>query len=431
MFDAERCISCSRCIRFCSDVIGDPQLTFVQRGDRVTVATFPGKQLDTPYSMNVIDVCPVGALTNKDFRFKARSWDMSSTPGICSGCARGCNTNIWVRQNEILRLTPRENQEVNNFWMCDHGRLDSWREVGADTRVRQPLLRRDGALKPVTWDEAVASVVSELKSYPKQQVAVIGSAFDTCEDNFALQRFAREVLQTPWIDLLPHTVPGDQDHFLVREDKTPNTAGARLAGLAPQDSSHGLAAIIEGIERGAIKAVVITDHRAAEHGALLAALPKAAYVLAIVSNTSALTDRADAVLASSSFAEKGGTWVNFARQIQLLHPAVLTLERERWMGGYQLSRLDAFGTEFDRWGRSVRADARPTWKVAAHLARILGAKWKYEHTEDVFDDMTQKLPALHGATYESIGRWGLALDGAAPAHAYPYVYSDVHPSSGH
>jgi predicted molibdopterin-dependent oxidoreductase YjgC len=315
--------------------------------------------------------------------------------------------------------------------MCDAGRLESWREVGAETRVHQPMLRRDGALVPVTWDEAVASVVSELKSYPKQQTAVIASAFDTCEDNYALQRFAREVLQTSFLDVLPHTVPGDEDQFLIREDKTPNATGAALAGAVARDAAHGLAAIIEGIERGAIKAVVIADHRAAGHPALLAALSKAAYVLAIVSNTSPLTDHADAILAASTFAEKGGTWINFRKQIQLLNPAVLTLERERWMGGYQLSRLDTFGTEFDRWGRAPRADARPTWKVVAHLARILGAKWKYEHTEDVFDDLTQKLPAFRGATYERIGRGGLSLDGTAPAHAYPYVYSDVHPSSGH
>jgi NADH-quinone oxidoreductase subunit G len=430
MFDAERCISCSRCIRFCEDVAGDPQLTFVQRGDRVTVATFPGKQLDSPYSMNVIDVCPVGALTNTDFRFKARAWDMSKTPSICTGCARGCNTNVWVRQNEILRLTPRENQDVNQFWMCDAGRLESWRDVNADTRVRQPMLRRDGALVPVTWDEALASVVSDLKGYAKQQIAVVGSPFDTCEDAWVLQRFTREVLHTPYLDLLPHALPGDEDAFLLRADKTPNTAGARLAGLAPQDAAHGLDGIIAALEQGTVKAVIVTDHRAAAHAEFFRALAKAELVIAFVSNLSALTDRADAVLAASTFAEKGGTMVNFQSQMQLLNPAVLTMERERWMGGFQPSRLDTFGTEFDRWGKIPRMDSRATWKIAAALARVLGAKWKYEHVEDVFDEMAQKLPALHGHSYESLGRAGRRLAGSAPAHAIPYVYSDVHPRSG-
>ena len=123
MFDGERCISCSRCIRFCDEIAKDPELTFVQRGDRVTIVTYPGEEMDNPYSMNTIDICPVGALTSRDFRFKARVWDMSSTNSICNGCSRGCNTEIWVRNNEILRLTPRHNEEVNSYWMCDHGRL--------------------------------------------------------------------------------------------------------------------------------------------------------------------------------------------------------------------------------------------------------------------------------------------------------------------
>ena len=114
-FDAERCISCSRCIRFCDEIAGDNQLTFVNSGDRVTIATFPGEKLDNPYSLNTTDICPVGALTNTDFRFKARVWDMSKTNSICTGCARGCNDEIWVRNNKILRLTPRFNEEVNNY----------------------------------------------------------------------------------------------------------------------------------------------------------------------------------------------------------------------------------------------------------------------------------------------------------------------------
>lgn len=123
MFDQERCISCSRCIRFCDEIAKEPQLTFIQRGEKVTIRTFPGKELDNPYSMNVIEICPVGALTSKHFRFRSRVWDMSFTDSICPGCSRGCNSIIGVRQNEILRIEPRENLEVNNWWLCDWGRL--------------------------------------------------------------------------------------------------------------------------------------------------------------------------------------------------------------------------------------------------------------------------------------------------------------------
>ena len=108
-FDGDRCIMCSRCIRFSDEIVKKNQLTFVQRGDKVTITTFPGESFDNPYTLNTTDICPVGALTNQDFRFKSRVWEMSKTNSVCVGCSRGCNTEVWVRNNEILRLTPRQN----------------------------------------------------------------------------------------------------------------------------------------------------------------------------------------------------------------------------------------------------------------------------------------------------------------------------------
>lgn len=427
MFDGERCIQCSRCIRFCSDIVGQPQLTFVERGDRVTIETFPGKELDNPYAMNVIDVCPVGALTSVDFRFQARAWDMSHTPSICTGCARGCNTDVWVRKNTILRLTPRENQEVNDFWMCDKGRLESWRHVHADTRVEQPLLRRDGTFAPVTWDEAFAAVASELKGYGGDQIVVIGSPYDTCEDNYLLARYAREIAQTKYTDFVPHVIEGDRDDFLICDDKTPNSAGAALAGIVPGDEVHRLASMIEAMRRGTVKAAIVTDPHAHAYDGFLDALAQVPYVVAIVSNTSPLTDKADAVLAASTFAEQAGTFLNIDRQLQLLHPAVVTSGNERWMGGYAISRLDKFGSPFDRWGRVTRYDARPTWQIVMRLARAAGADWTYEYPEDVFEEMARTIPSLAGLTWEALGRWGRRVEGEPKQHVLPYIYSDVHP----
>ncbi|MBR9974354.1 MAG: (2Fe-2S)-binding protein [Bacteroidetes bacterium] len=426
LFDAERCISCSRCIRFCEDIVGYPQLTFVERGDHVTIETYPGKSLDNPYSMNVIDICPVGALTSRDFRFKSRVWDMSETPGVCPGCARGCNMDMWVRQNKILRLTPRENQEVNNFWMCDVGRLESFHHVHADTRVDQPMLRKDGVLTSVDWDEALAAVVSDLRAYKGEQIALIASPFDTCEDNYVAARFAREVLKTQYLDILPHVDQSDQDDFLIRADKTPNSAGARLAGVKP-DEAHGRAAIIEGLRLGRIKAVVVSDPRAAEDTAFMEALGKASYVLAVVSNTSALTDRADAVLSAATFAEKLGTFLNFQMQLQLIRPSVATAENERWTGVFAMSRLDKFASEFDRWGRMKRYDVRSAGQIFTNLGTLMGAKWKYDHPEDIFEEMAARLDVLKGFSYERLGRWGARIEGAAPAHLLPYAYSEVRP----
>ena len=162
LLDMERCIMCSRCIRFCDEIAGKPQLTFTERGDHVELTTFPGEVLDNPYSMNTIDICPVGALTSRDFRFKARVWEMSATETICPGCARGCNMYSWVRNNEILRQTPRYNAEVNEYWMCDYGRVNTFKHVNNKDRIKGPRARKEKEPVEVGWDEALAYVASEL-----------------------------------------------------------------------------------------------------------------------------------------------------------------------------------------------------------------------------------------------------------------------------
>jgi len=159
MLDVERCIMCSRCIRFSDEIAKQPVLTFTQRGTHVVLTTFPDTQLDNKYSMNVIELCPVGALTSTDFRFASRVWEMSSTDSICVGCSRGCNTHVWVRKNEILRLTPRFNEAVNSYWMCDSGRLNTFRTVNSQERLHSPMIRKDGVLVDVGWDEAIARAV--------------------------------------------------------------------------------------------------------------------------------------------------------------------------------------------------------------------------------------------------------------------------------
>ena len=424
MFDAERCISCSRCIRFCEEKVGDPQLTFVERGDRVTIETFPGKKLDNPYSMNVIDICPVGALTSTQFRFKARVWDMASTENVCPGCARGCSMNIWTRQNEILRLTPRENQYVNDFWMCDNGRLNSFKHT-KENRVKEPSIKRDGVHTEVTWDEAIATVVGELKHYTKGQVAIIGSPYDMTEDAYALRKFADEVVQTPYLGIIEHRVEGDDDDFLIRSDKTPNMLGAKLAGVPSTDARYGLPGIIDALKDGSIRVLIVTDRNAFDNKELVEAIGDTVYVIAIVSNTSELTERAEVVLASATFAEKLGTFVNEQGHMQLLRPAVVTSENQRWMGGYSVSRLDKFGSEFDRWGQIYRHDCRATWKIVAGIARVMGVDWGYLHPEDIFEEMSEKVDELKGLTYEALGRRGVTIIGDPKEWLVPYAYEDV------
>ncbi len=425
MFDAERCISCSRCIRFCEEVAGDPQLTFSQRGDRVTITTLPGRKLDNPYSMNVIDVCPVGALTSKSFRFMARAWDMSSTETVCPGCARGCNMKLWVRQNTILRATPRENQAVNDFWMCDAGRLTCFSHVHADTRVTQPTVLRNGAAVAVGIDEAVAAAREALARHQGREIAVIASSTSTTEDLFALTRLAEEVLRTGSIDVVPHIVSGDQDGRLIREDKTPNRAGAILVGAASADGDR-LTAIIDGLNGGSIRALLITDPHAFSHPALAEAAKRASTIVAIVSNHTAVTEAAEVVLPAATFAEVDGTFLNCEMHLQRVRPAVNTTPAERRRTGMAVSRLDRFATEFDRWGRMPVVASAPLWKLVTMLAAAWGRKWGHAAAAEVFLEMASRLPALKNHSHATIGRHGVRIEGAEPARKFPYVYSDVH-----
>jgi len=410
MFDGERCISCSRCIRFCDEIAEDPELTFVQRGDHVTIRTYPGQEMDNPYSMNTIDICPVGALTSIDFRFKARVWDMSSNKSICVGCSRGCNIDIWVRNNEILRLTPRHNEDVNSYWMCDHGRLNTFKFVNAESRIHYPQIRKDGNLIEVGWDEAFSEAVSRLKTFPKDQIAVIGSSFATCEDNFLTAKFAKNVLSTGNLDFIRHANPDFADDILRTEDITPNTNGALLAGVTPFQAGLDINGILKGIKDQKIRALyLIEDDIVQKFPELESSIAKLDLMIVHSSNFNSSTNYADIVFPASTFAEKHGTFLNGFGVLQRIRPAVATSELDRALDGMKMSRLDKFGTKFDSWASGKKNEARPTWKILVSLSKALGFKMKYTMGEEIFNDMTASINEFKGLDYNVIGESGIQI----------------------
>ena len=252
-FDAERCISCSRCIRFSDEIAKANQLTFTNRGDKVTITTFPGESFDNPYTLNTVDICPVGALTNNDFRFKSRVWEMSSTNSVCIGCSRGCNIEIWVRNNEILRLTPRQNEEVNSFWMCDNGRLNTFKFVNDESRIDGCYLRKDGQLVKSDWAETLEVTSKSLKEFKSNEIAFVASPFATLEDNFVLERFAKQINSNN-IFSAKHILTGDQDDILIREDKTPNSFGLSILGI-----KNDISKLYDLIDNKNVKALFIME----------------------------------------------------------------------------------------------------------------------------------------------------------------------------
>jgi NADH-quinone oxidoreductase subunit G len=418
VLDVERCIMCSRCVRFFDEIVKDPQLTFTQRGDRVVLTTFPGKKLDNPYSMNIIDICPVGALTSRDFRFRERTWNMTAIESICPGCARGCNVYLWVGNNQILRITPRQNMEVNKYWMCDYGRF-TYIPVNSDDRIKSPMVRRNGDLIEVDWETAILEAVSILKNAKPDEIAVIGSPFATNEDNFVLQKFAKTVLKAKYIDFIKHVKDGDEDNFLIRADKTPNSLGAYLVGIRP-GNGYGLDAILNGLKERKFKVIYVMDDDIVLDDEIYNLLDDVK-VIVHATNKNKTVDKASVVFASASFAEKEGTFTNFEGRIQKINIAVLPLDIEPYMlykprkfgeakpntgeinkAEFAHARLFNFGTPFDRWASGERRNVKPSWKVITELANNLGAKFTYTTAKDVFEEITTVVREFRGLSYENL-----------------------------
>ncbi len=426
ILDVERCIMCSRCVRFFDEIVKDPQLTFSQRGNRVVLTTFPGKRLDNPYSMNIIDICPVGALTSRDFRFKERTWNMTAVESVCPGCARGCNVYLWVRNNQILRITPRENFEVNRYWMCDYGRF-TYKPVNSDDRIKAPMIRSSGELVEVSWEQAISFASSLLKDVKPDEVAVIGSAYATNEDNYVLQKFARSVLKTRFIDFIKHIKDGDEDEFLIRADKAPNSYGAYLVGVRPSNG-FGFDSIIEGLRARRFKVIYVMDDDIVLNDEIYELLDGVKLIVH-ATNKNRTVERATVVFASASFAEKEGTFTNFEGRVQKINIAVLPKDYEPWMlykprkfgekkpntgeinkAELALARLFKFGTQFDRWASGERRDVKPSWWVIAQIANNLGAKFAYTNSMDVFKEISEAIREFRGLSYELIGDKGAMIN---------------------
>ncbi len=408
VYDAERCISCSRCIRFSREIAQEPQLTFVQRGDRVMISTFPGESFDNPYSMNTIDICPVGALTSADFRFKSRVWEMSKTESVCTGCSRGCNIEIWVRDNQIQRLKPRFNDDVNSYWMCDNGRVNTYKFVNADSRVDGPHLKKNGKLEKVSWETALDFTAEALGKYKADEIAFVASAFATVEDNYLFFEFAKK-LGVKNLAYFNYVVPGSGDNILITEDKSPNALGVQLTGGKDLDTAKSIEEIFAGIEKGEIKAVYILEQSPDFDNELLAKLSKAEFVVVNATNFGKLTEYADVVFPAATYAEKNGTFINVQGRVQRLKPAVATIEMDRSLDGLSQSRWDKFGTEFDRWNKGKRYDAKSGWKIISLVAKKLGVEFPFKMAEDVFEELAKKNEFFKGLDYDEIGESGVQL----------------------
>ncbi|MDE2682116.1 MAG: molybdopterin-dependent oxidoreductase, partial [Verrucomicrobiota bacterium] len=310
VLDAERCILCTRCIRFSADIAGDDALGVVNRGSYNTIATFPGAPFDNNYTLNTVDICPVGALTSKDFRFQMRVWFLKETNSLCTGCATGCNTVIGSRENKMYRQEPRENDAVNGPWMCDSGRLD-YKWIGSEKRLSK--------LKGATdWATILAEITANLEEAAVASVAIIASARQTNEELFLLKKLADK------FEAITDSVPrnGEGDHLLVNADKNPNSNGARLIGIAGKTLGANLPTIAEGIESGTIKSLIVFGEDVTQHGISEALLGKLDLLIVSDIFANATTAKAHYLLPGCAYAEKRGTFTNVKGQVQKLMKAL-------------------------------------------------------------------------------------------------------------
>ncbi len=316
--DDERCIMCSRCIRFMDEVAQEPVLGFSERGTHTTVGVYPGRELDNNYGLNTVDLCPVGALTSNDFRFQMRTWFLKETPSIDTNCGTGTNIIIWTRGNKIFRVTPRQNDDVNSCWMPDSHRL-SYTCPSDENRLSAPLIKADGVHEETCWSNSIAAAGEAIKQFEGNEIAIIASGKQTNEELFMMRTLAAE-LGTDLISIIPHTQ--ESDKMLISEDRNPNTTGAGLI-LGLDDPTEKLAAIKDGISNGSIKAVVAAAEDLLDAGFSAEDIDGLELLISIFNTTNATAQASDIVFPGASSAEKRGSMINVTGRLQKLNAACI------------------------------------------------------------------------------------------------------------
>jgi len=374
--DDERCILCSRCIRFMKEIAHDDVLGFVSRGSHSYLTAHPNKPLDSNYSLNTVDICPVGALTSTDFRFKMRVWFLKETKSICTSCATGCNTVIGTRLNTIYRQTPRENDEVNSCWMCDYGRLN-FHYLNSSERLKTPQVRERDVLVNTSWKSALARAGEELKKVAKSEIALIGSARMTNEELWLTKKLI-ESLGIADHDVVPRL--GEPDQILVSADRNPNTLGAQLFGITNEKPGGKLSEIVEKVRSGAIRAIVALGENLTEIGLTIDDLKKLSSIVVTGILPNDTTQHATVLLPGSGFAEKRGSMINIRGRLQRLNRAV-----------------------------QGPGEARDDWEILRDLIQQLTGSNGIYLIEDVFRQIAEAIPEMKGLSLSRISDEGVQL----------------------
>ena len=376
MYVPNRCILCTRCVRFMEDVADDAVLNVSERGDRAYIGKFEGKDLTHAWAGNVVDLCPVGALLSKDFLNKARSWELDRTASVCNGCSQGCNMIVETRDNAVVRLRPRPNAEVNEFFLCDHGRLN-YRWMNRGDRLEAPSILGTAGPRATDWDVALAGAAKVLKG---RRVIVLASPNLSNEALYFLSRIVKQSGGKGYyrIETGPEApLPGVED-LALRPDRAGNGRGAELMGFERSDTP--LSAVSAG------DAVLIADHDLSPDDA--AAISRASAVVLVSTFSPEVLTRADVVLPIANYVEEEGTLTNLRGRVQRFLQA-----------------------------RAAPGMARPSWYVLADLCNALGDRQHSLTAGQAFAALAAEQPAFAGMSYDKLGLKGSMVAGATAGAA--------------
>ncbi len=366
LYVPNRCILCTRCVRFMDHVAQDDVLNVSERGDRAFIGVHPERQLDHPWAGNVVDLCPVGSLISKDFLHKARAWELDKTAGICTGCSQGCNIALETRQNVVVRSRPRSNLEVNRYFMCDHGRLE-YRWMNRGDRIEAPLVARDGEPAATDWDHALTRA-GELLRGVGGRVVVLASPGVSAEALYLAKRVAGARFEGAFrvhrAAGQDRPLPGVKD-LALRTERAPNAAGARALGYREEFDDT-----VKRLSDAAL--LIVLDERLEGAGAdVLAKVPHVIYLGTTLPDAAR---RADVVFPVTNVAEEDGTFVNRDGRVQRYFQA-----------------------------RSGPSMARPAWWVLGELLAETGLGDAPVSTEEAFALMAENEAAFAGLSYEQLG----------------------------
>ena len=377
VLDDERCILCTRCIRFTRDIAGDDALGIVNRGSYNVLAAYPGKAFDNNYTLNTVDICPVGALTSKDFRFQMRVWFLKETKSVCTSCATGCNIVIGSRENKVHRYEPRENDAVNSCWMCDYGRLNYKWINNADRLTRVTRKTISGQREPITWEIALGEIKELLNRAAKGSVAIIGSARQTTEELYLLSKLKAKL--GAMSDSIARS--GEADKLLLNGDRNPNTIGAKLTGISADPMGSTIRDVGEAIQSGKVRTLVVFGEDVTKHGIGTDLLGKLETLIVSDILPSETAARAHYVLPGCAHAEKRGTFINTKGRVQRFMKAI-----------------------------EPKGDARAEWEILHDLVLHVTGQNGFVSIEGLFNQMAAEIPAMNGVTWAGLGDMGVTIN---------------------